>query len=174
MQALPNIFQGLDRDRGKRRGRIREIRFALLQNRRNIVDARQNLLAARGIIRPRHSERFDHRCERLRNVEGGIAFPARIDVQFPAHPRQSGADQFVIDLFRNRPTLDIDLLPACFELSKISTLLVDGSCRPIAYSIQALDSVYVIARERRGLRPLGPKIVSEFVKRFALREHCLR
>src|SRR5437773_629378 len=158
MQALPDIFQGLDRNGSKRRGRIREIRFALLQNRRNIFDARQNLLAARGIKRPRNSKRFDYRCERLGNVEGWISFPSRIDVQFPIHARQRRADQFVIDLFRNRPTLNIDLLPARFELSKILALPVDGSCRPIAYSTQALDSVYVIVCKWRILSAPRPNI----------------
>src|SRR5207247_783675 len=127
------------------------------------------LPAPRRFILPRHSERFVHPRHCLRDMEGGIAFPARIDVQFPLHARQRRADQFVIDLFRNGPTLDVDLLPARCELSKIFALLVDGSCRPIASSARAFDPIYVIVCKWRILSAPRPKIASEFVESFRFR-----
>ena len=84
---LANALKILNGDGGKWRRRFIEILEALLQDRRNIVDARENLATARLIIRRGHSERFHEGGECLLDVEIRIAFPARIPVELPANAR---------------------------------------------------------------------------------------
>src|SRR5256885_2331087 len=79
-------------------------------------------------------------------------------------PRKSRADQFVIDLLRNRAFADVDLLPARFEFREILVPLVDAFPRPIAHSARTLDPIYIIARERRIFRAPGPEIVGKFIE----------
>ena len=168
-QAFAHAVERLDRDRRKRRGRFLEIRFALLQNRRDVFDARENLATARFVVRRRHSQRFDQWRQRLLDVEKRIAFPARVDIEFPAHPRQRRADQAIIDLLRNRPSGRLDLFPARFELREFFPVTVDRSARPIARSARPLDPIHIIARERRILRAPRPKIAGQLFERLRCR-----
>ena len=86
-QTFANSVKVLGRDGGKWRWRFIEIRFALLQDRRNILDAGENFFAARFVIRRGNSQCFDECRECLLDVEIRIPFPARIDVEFPVDPR---------------------------------------------------------------------------------------
>ena len=65
-------------------GAFVEVFQALLQNRRNIFDARKNLSAARFVIRRRHRERFCQRGQRLLDVKIWVAFPPRIEYRAPS------------------------------------------------------------------------------------------
>src|SRR5581483_10636109 len=98
-ETLTNAVESGNRDRGERRRRFLEILRALLQNRRNIFDAGENLLALRLIVRRGNGQSFGQRGERLLDVKIRISFPAWVEVEFSAHPRQRRANQFVIDLF---------------------------------------------------------------------------
>src|SRR5262249_19543279 len=79
------------------------------------------------------------------------------------------ADQFVIDLLRNRPPRRIDFLPTRFKLLKILPMLVDTRSRPIPHSAVPFHSIYVIAGKRRVFRSPHPEIVGEFAERLCLR-----
>jgi hypothetical protein len=141
----------------------------LLQDRRNIFDARENFPAARGVIRSRHGERFDHRGKRLRDIEIGITFPAWINVEFPAHPRQGGADQTIVNLLRDRPSGWIQFFPATFELGEILSLFVYASVRPVARPARPFDTVDIIAGKWRVLRTPRPEILRQFIQRVGCR-----
>jgi hypothetical protein len=80
VQARSNVFQRLDCYRDEWRWRFVQILSALLQDRWNILDPRENFPAARSVVRSWHNERFDYRRERLLDIKIGIAFPAWIDV----------------------------------------------------------------------------------------------
>src|SRR4029077_14380677 len=58
-QTFANSVEVLDRDGGKWRWRFIEIRFALLQDRWNILDASENFFAAHFVIRRGNSQCFD-------------------------------------------------------------------------------------------------------------------
>src|SRR4029453_7742750 len=167
MQAGSNFFKRLNCYRGKWRWRFVEILDALLQDRGDIFDACENFPAKRCIIRSWYGERFDYRRERWGDKKFRTGFPARINVQFPTHPRQSRTDQFVINLTGNRPLGRVDLFPTRFELGKILSLFVDGVSRPIASPARPLYSIDVDPREWRVFRTPGPKIVRQFIQRFS-------
>src|SRR5439155_16015448 len=162
---LANAIEIVDRDRGEQRGRLLEVLRPLLQDRRNIFNARENLATARLIVRWRHSERFHERGERLLDVKIRIAFPARINVQFPSHPRQSRPDQPIIDLLRNRPSGRIQLFPAHVELPEMLSPLVDAGSRPIARRARPLDSIYVVASKWLVVRAASPTVNGQVMHR---------
>jgi hypothetical protein len=66
-------------------------------------------------------------------------------------------------LFGDRPSIRVDFFPARFELREIFALTVDRGARPIAYSAGALDSIYIVTRERRIFRAPRPEIVGKFI-----------
>jgi len=94
VQPLANTVEILDRNGCERRGRLIEVFRALLQDRRNVFDARENLSATRFIIRCRDGERFYQRGERLLDVKIRVAFPAGINFEFPASARRTRSRSF--------------------------------------------------------------------------------
>src|SRR5207237_8517060 len=127
-----------------------------LLGRWNVFGPLEILAAARLVERRGNRERFVQRGECLLGVKIWVAFPARVDIEFPAHPRQCGPDQFVIDLLCNWPAARIYLFPARLELFKVVASPVDAGSRPIAASALPLHSVHVIAGDWRIFRAPGP------------------
>ena len=161
MSILDKIVEEKKREIAKLPARIiaaGDLRDAMLERGES-----RDFTAALRVVRCGHSERFHHRGERLFNVECRVAFPARVEIELPFHPRQRGTDQTIIDLPRDRPFLGIDFSPARFELAQLFAASLDRASRPIARPSRPLDPIYIIARERRILGPPTPEIAREFV-----------
>src|SRR6516165_5518180 len=104
---VANALKILGRDGCEWRRRILEIFQPLLQDRRNVFDADENFPAMRFVVRRRYRERFRQGGERLLDVEVWVAFPARVNFEFPTNARQRRTNQLVIDLLRERPLSEI-------------------------------------------------------------------
>jgi hypothetical protein len=64
-----------------------EICRALLQDRRDVFDARQDFATSCFLVWTGNKERFSDRSKRLFDVKIRVAFPTWIDIEFPAHAR---------------------------------------------------------------------------------------
>src|SRR5206468_1973556 len=91
-ETLANAIEIVDRDRGEWRRRLLEVLCPLLQDRRNVFYARENLATARVVVGCRYSKRFHERGERLLDVKIRVALPAPINVELPMNPRERRAD----------------------------------------------------------------------------------
>ena len=138
-----------------------------MQDGANIFDPRNNLTRLCSVVRSWRSERFNNRGECLLDVKVGVAFPTRVDIEFPTHARQCRTDQLVIDLLRNRPGRGVDLLPARLEFFEVLSAFADAEARPVARAARSLDAVHIIAGERRIFFAPVPEIVRQFIQRLS-------
>ena len=169
VQAIANALQSLNGDRCKRGRRTNEVCFGGLQNFRDVFYAGENLPAARLIIGPGYGERLNDRGERLLDVKGWIAFPARVDIEFPMDAGDGRSDQAVIHLVGNGPAGGIERLPFRLEFGQLCPPLRESGGGPVAGAARALESINVVAGEGRGAGAPSPEVGAEFLQRGCLR-----
>ena len=126
LQASADALQGLNRDTRKWRGRFFQILGRLLQDRGDVLDSDENFPAVRIVVGRRHGEGFRECGQSLIEIKIRVAFPARIDLQFPMHPSERGTDQSIINLLRDRPLAGVDLCPTRLEFLEIGAAFFDG------------------------------------------------
>src|SRR5262249_30252265 len=148
----------------ERSRRLLQIRCRLLENRRNVVDPRQDFATSSFVIRRGNRQGFDQRGQRLANVKRRIATPAWIVIELPANSRQSRPNQSVIDLLDDWPRPRVDFFPTRLEVGEVLSAFIDARARPIPHSAGPLYPRDVVAIKRGVFGAPGPKIVSEFIE----------
>src|SRR5258708_20930132 len=132
--------------------------FGGLHNRGDILNAGDQVTAARLVKRRRGKNRLDNGGHGLIDVKRGVVLPAAIQVEFPMHARKRGTNQAIVHLLRNAPLGRILLLPASFEARQISALVSNRFGGPgLLQPSGALEARNVIAIERLPLSAPTPE-----------------
>lgn len=111
-----------------------EVGAGLLEDGGNVFGAVEDGLGARDVDGRRREERILQGYGCLLDIEGGVALPARVDIELPAHACDGGAEETVVDVFGEGAVGGAHRLPAMFEFGEISALFGDGGRGPVARS----------------------------------------
>ena len=82
-QQGTNVCQRGDREFREGRARMLQVGFGVFHDRRNILDADDQIAGTSFVERGWGEDSFDYRRHGLTDIEGGVVLPAAIHAEFP-------------------------------------------------------------------------------------------